>query len=92
MIDHSAPQVITEGTDGIRLVTTASYGWDNGTPELVSGVLGYTAGGIKTGQIVEVAVGTKDGDDRGLFRFSFAFVAAANAAEAGAVVPPTAMC
>lgn len=55
IIDHSAPQLVTQGDNGIRLTTPAAFGWDNGTPDNLSGVLGYDIDGQKTGQIVEVA-------------------------------------
>lgn len=57
VLDHSAPQRIQMGTDGLQIAAPATFGWDDGMPENASGVLGYKRDGEPHGEIVTVIVG-----------------------------------
>ncbi|MEL6686471.1 MAG: thioredoxin family protein [Pseudomonadota bacterium] len=54
ILTHSDPQVVTVGTDGIQIDTTASFGWGEGFAESQSGVLAFDLNGERTGRIVSV--------------------------------------
>jgi len=45
VIDHSAPQTITIGSEGLSIFTKAGYGWDEETPSPFDGVLKFKRGG-----------------------------------------------
>ncbi|MGB6230690.1 MAG: thioredoxin family protein [Litorimonas sp.] len=54
LLVHSDPQVATVGTDGLRLDTTASFGWGDGFDTPQQGVLDFVLDGERTGRIVTV--------------------------------------
>ncbi|MGJ8564346.1 MAG: protein-disulfide reductase DsbD family protein [Alphaproteobacteria bacterium] len=57
VLDHSAPQKLSKGKTGFTLRTTASYDWENGTPETAAGVLRFSQDGAPMGQEVLVEIG-----------------------------------
>ena len=57
ILGHSDSQVITRGTDGLRLTTTPDYIWDEATPKVFEGVLTYEEGGELKGTEIALAVG-----------------------------------
>ena len=54
---HSDPQVVSIGTSGIQIDTTASFGWQSGFTEPQQGVLAFDLDGERTGRIVTVVPG-----------------------------------
>ncbi|WP_298917058.1 thioredoxin family protein [uncultured Algimonas sp.] len=54
---HSDPQTVTVGSDGVRIDTTASFGWGDGFSQLQQGVLAFDLNGDRTGRIVTVNPG-----------------------------------
>ncbi len=57
IVDHSAPQTVVLGDEGVMIRTTASYGWDNALPDNVSGVIRFDQGGTRKGAQVSVVAG-----------------------------------
>ncbi|WP_051279897.1 protein-disulfide reductase DsbD family protein [Hellea balneolensis] len=57
ILGHSEPQLITRGSDGLKLTTTPDYIWDNDVPDMFEGVLTYIEGGQLKGTEVALAVG-----------------------------------
>ncbi|MEM7729407.1 MAG: thioredoxin family protein [Pseudomonadota bacterium] len=60
VLTHSDPQRVTVGTDGIRIDTTASFGWGKGFADAQTGVLAFQQGGQRTGRIVSVVPGAAE--------------------------------
>jgi len=58
VLDHSAKQAVTTTDEGIQIRTSASYGWEKGDPENVSGVISFQRNGEARGYQVEPAIGT----------------------------------
>ena len=54
---HSEPQVVSVGSEGVRLTTQADYLWEDGTPDKLDGVIRYKRGDIWVGEIVSLNVG-----------------------------------
>ncbi|MEP3889039.1 MAG: thioredoxin family protein [Hellea sp.] len=57
ILGHSDPQIVTRGSDGLRLTTSPDYIWDDPTPKTFDGVLTYEEGGALKGVEVALAVG-----------------------------------
>jgi len=57
VLGHSNPQIVTRGSDGLKLSTTPEYLWDEATPKTLEGVLTYEKGGTLKGAKVSLAVG-----------------------------------
>jgi len=57
VLGHSEAQIITQGSNGLRLTTTPDYIWDDALPKVFEGVLSYEAGGRLKGTNVALAVG-----------------------------------
>ena len=57
VLDHSTPQTIIIGSDGLSISTKAGYGWDEGTPPAFGGVLKFKRGGEDFGTEVTVTPG-----------------------------------
>ncbi len=56
---HSEPQSVVVGTEGIELTVPSDYGWKEGFPEVIKGVLSYSFEGQYTGQEIELTVGQR---------------------------------
>ncbi|WP_416877076.1 protein-disulfide reductase DsbD family protein [Litorimonas sp.] len=57
IVAHSEPQTVAKGENGIEIRTSSEYGWDNGLPDQISGVLSYQQNGVRTGSEINVTVG-----------------------------------
>jgi len=57
VLGHSEAQVLTSGSEGLRLATKADYIWDDATPKAFHGVLTYEKDGQLKGTEVSLAVG-----------------------------------
>lgn len=57
IVAHSEPQTVAEGENGIEIRTSSEYGWDNGLPDQITGVLSYQQNGVRTGSEINVIVG-----------------------------------
>ena len=57
IIDHSTPQTVSVGSDGLSISTKAGYDWDEGTPTSFGGVLKFKRGGEDFGTEVTVTPG-----------------------------------
>lgn len=57
ILGHSEAQIVTRGTEGLRLTTTPDYLWNDPTPKVFEGILTYEVGGQLTGTNVALAVG-----------------------------------
>ena len=56
---HSEPQRVTLGSQGLQIKVPADYGWDNGMPDKLDGVLSFEKDGIYTGEQIQLSVGNK---------------------------------
>jgi thiol:disulfide interchange protein DsbD len=59
IVAHSEPQTVAEGENGIEIRVASEYGWDNGLPDQISGVLSYQQNGVRTGSEINVTVGER---------------------------------
>lgn len=57
VVVHSDPQIVTQGTDGVMIKTSSDYGWNEGLPETIKGVLSYEQNGTLTGSEITLNVG-----------------------------------
>ena len=57
IVAHSEPQTVAKGENGIEIRVASEYGWDNGLPDQISGVLSYQQNGVRTGSEINVTVG-----------------------------------
>lgn len=57
VVMHSDPQIVMLGSEGGQITVGADYGWKDGLPETISGVLSYTQNGRYVGDEVTLAVG-----------------------------------
>ncbi|MGB6318239.1 MAG: protein-disulfide reductase DsbD domain-containing protein, partial [Litorimonas sp.] len=54
LLVHSDPQIVTVGSDGIRIDTTSGFGWGSGVEGPQQGVLDFVRNGTRMGAIVTV--------------------------------------
>lgn len=54
---HSQPQKVSVGAEGIHISTLADYLWEEDTPDMIEGVIRYKRNGEFTGEIVSLNVG-----------------------------------
>jgi thiol:disulfide interchange protein DsbD len=57
VVVHSDPQIINQGSEGLMIKTSSDYGWNEGFPDTIKGVLSYTQDGVLTGSEVTLSVG-----------------------------------
>ncbi len=57
VVMHSDPQVVARGTDGYQIKTCSDYGWNDGLPDTIKGVLSYEQNGQRTGSEITLTVG-----------------------------------
>lgn len=57
IVAHSEPQTVAKGENGIEIRVASEYGWDNGLPDQISGVLSYQQNGVRKGSEINVTVG-----------------------------------
>lgn len=57
VVMHSEPQTVVLGSDGAQISVGADYGWKEGLPETIAGVLSYNQDGRYVGNEVTLAVG-----------------------------------
>ena len=59
VVAHSEPQIVTQGEDGTEIRVASEYGWSNGLPDEIKGVISYQQNGVRTGSEINVTVGER---------------------------------